>query len=43
MCQNPADAIIAATSLESESTLVSNNTKDFAGIDGLNIINPHKI
>ncbi len=34
------DAIIAATALETDSELVTRNTQDFRGIDGLRIINP---
>lgn len=37
------DAIIAATALAYNYTLITNNEKDFAYIDGLKIINPHKI
>ncbi|TXI66623.1 MAG: type II toxin-antitoxin system VapC family toxin [Limnohabitans sp.] len=35
-----ADAQIAAIALSGNLTLVTRNTKDFAGIDALNIINP---
>jgi len=35
-----ADAQIAAIALSSHLTLVTRNTKDFEGIDGLQIINP---
>ncbi len=34
------DAIIAATALVYDLTLLSRNTADFGGIDGLKIINP---
>jgi predicted nucleic acid-binding protein len=37
------DAIIAATALAHNYTLITNNEKDFANIKGLKIINPHKI
>lgn len=37
------DAIIAATALAHEYTLITNNEKDFANIRGLKIINPHKV
>ncbi|MBS1760086.1 MAG: type II toxin-antitoxin system VapC family toxin [Bacteroidetes bacterium] len=37
------DAIIAATALAYGFTLITNNEKDFAGIKGLKIINPHKV
>jgi predicted nucleic acid-binding protein len=37
------DAIIAATALAYNYTLVTNNEKDFANIKGLKFINPHKI
>ncbi|HYG15313.1 MAG TPA: type II toxin-antitoxin system VapC family toxin [Bacteroidia bacterium] len=36
------DAIIAATAIEYNLTLVTRNTKDFSGI-GLDIVNPHEI
>ena len=35
-----ADAQIAAISLAADLTLVTRNTKDFEGIDGLQVINP---
>ncbi len=35
-----ADAIIAATCLVKNYTLITRNTGDFHGIEGLNIINP---
>ncbi len=37
------DAIIAATALAHEYTLITNNEKDFANIRGLKIVNPHKV
>jgi predicted nucleic acid-binding protein len=37
------DAIIAATALANNYTLITNNEKDFANIKGLKFINPHKI
>lgn len=37
------DAIIAATAIAYDYTLITNNEKDFANIKGLKIINPHKI
>ncbi len=37
------DAIIAATALAYGYTIITNNEKDFAGIKGLKIINPHKV
>lgn len=37
------DAIIAATALAHSYTLITNNEKDFVGIQGLNIVNPHKV
>jgi predicted nucleic acid-binding protein len=37
------DAIIAATALASDYTLISNNDKDFKGIKGLKYINPYNI
>jgi predicted nucleic acid-binding protein len=37
------DAIIAATALVHTMTLVSRNSKDFAGIDGLDFVNPHEM
>lgn len=35
-----ADAQIAAVALAAKLTLVTRNTKDFVGIDGLSIVNP---
>ena len=37
------DAIIAATVLAFNCTIVTNNTKDFDNIKGLKIINPYKL
>ena len=37
------DAIIAATALVYGMTLISRNSKDFDGIDGLEFINPYNI
>ena len=37
------DAIIAATALVYNLTLISRNTKDFDGIDGLEFINTHDL
>jgi len=37
------DAIIAATALAEGYTLLTNNEKDFIGVEGLKIINPHKL
>ena len=37
------DAIIAATALAHDYTLITANEKDFSGIDGLNLINPYKV
>ena len=37
------DAIIAATALAYELTLITNNEKDFSHIKGLKIVNPYKI
>jgi len=35
------DAIIAATAIIKECSIVTRNTEDFKGISGLNIINPY--
>lgn len=35
-----ADGLIAATALHSKATLVTRNTKDFDGIDNLQLLNP---
>jgi predicted nucleic acid-binding protein len=37
------DAIIASTVLAHNLTLISRNTKDFDGIDGLEFINPYDL
>jgi predicted nucleic acid-binding protein len=37
------DAVIAATVLVHNMTLVSRNSKDFDGIDGLDFVNPHEM
>ena len=37
------DAIIAATALVYGMTLISRNSKDFIGIEGLEFLNPHNI
>ncbi len=37
------DAVIAATALTHEMTLITNNEKDFKNIEGLKILNPFKI
>lgn len=37
------DAIIAATALANGFALITNNQKDFAGIEGLQIVNPHQM
>ena len=37
------DAIIAATALVYNLTLISRNTKDFDGIEGLQFINPYDL
>ncbi|MDD4602512.1 MAG: type II toxin-antitoxin system VapC family toxin [Bacteroidales bacterium] len=37
------DAIIAATAITNDYTLISNNNKDFKGIKGLKYINPYSI
>ena len=37
------DAIIAATAIAHSRTLVTNNEKDFANINGLKIVNPFKM
>lgn len=37
------DAIIAATALAHNFTIITNNEKDFKNIEGLKVINPHKI
>ena len=37
------DAIIAATALAYGYTLITNNEKDFNGLNGLKVLNPHKL
>lgn len=37
------DAIIAATSIANNYTLISNNDRDFKGIKGLKYINPYEM
>ena len=37
------DAIIAATAIVHQLTLMTNNTKDFIKVDGLQIIDPHQL
>jgi len=37
------DAIIAATALANNYTLITANEKDFSNIKGLKVINPHKL
>ena len=37
------DAIIAATALVNDLTIITRNTKDFDKIDGLVVINPYKM
>jgi predicted nucleic acid-binding protein len=37
------DAIIAATALANNLTLISRNTKDFEDISGLTCINPYEL
>ena len=37
------DAIIAATALANKYILITNNENDFKNINGLKIINPHKL
>ena len=37
------DAIIAATALVNELTIITRNTKDFEKIEGLGILNPYDI
>ncbi|NJK84443.1 MAG: type II toxin-antitoxin system VapC family toxin [Saprospiraceae bacterium] len=36
------DAIIAATALAYDLTLLTRNVSDFKNIDGINLINPHE-
>ena len=37
------DAIIAATALEAEFTLITNNFADFKRVQGLTILNPYNL
>lgn len=37
------DAIIAATAIVFDFTLITRNTKDFKNIDGLNLLNPYDL
>lgn len=37
------DAIIAATALVHDLTIISRNTKDFQNITGLDCVNPHEL
>lgn len=37
------DAIIAATALAKNFTIITSNEKDFANIEGLKILNPNKL
>jgi hypothetical protein len=37
------DAIVAATAMAHDYTLITNNEKDFASITNLKIINPYKV
>jgi predicted nucleic acid-binding protein len=37
------DAVIAATALAFDLTLITNNESDFAGIKDLKVLNPHKL
>lgn len=37
------DAIIAATALENQFTILTRNTIDFEKINGLEVINPHTL
>jgi predicted nucleic acid-binding protein len=38
-----SDAIISATALTHNCTLITNNEKDFTNIKGLKVVNPHKL
>lgn len=40
---NLGDALIAATSLTNNLTIVTRNIKDFDNIENLNVLNPYKI
>jgi len=37
------DAVIAATALHYDFVLVTNNTKDFKSIKGVEVVNPHEL
>jgi predicted nucleic acid-binding protein len=37
------DAIIAATALQNDLTLITNDARGFKNIEGLDLINPHEI
>ena len=37
------DAIIAATALVYNLTIITNNEKDFENVEGLKFVNPHKV
>ena len=37
------DAIIAATALSLDYTIITNNTRDFENIEGLKFLNPYKV
>ena len=37
------DAIIAATALVNNFTIITNNEKDFENIKGLKVVNPYKL
>ena len=37
------DAIIAATALKNELTIITRNAKDFNKIEGLAVLNPHEV
>jgi predicted nucleic acid-binding protein len=38
-----ADAIIAATAIVFQLTLITNNSRDFLNIAGLRIVDPHNV
>lgn len=37
------DSVIAATALQYNFVLVTNNIKDFKGIEGIEVVNPHDL
>ncbi len=37
------DAIIAATALQNNFIVITNNTKDFKNINGVEVVNPHDL